>query len=274
VPEGIIAIYCVCDDLCKLLGIQDDRQAQVTTAEVMTTALVAAWLFHGNLELIRAFLKAEGYIPQMLGSSRLNRRLHRIPEGVWRLLLHLLGKAHRQAEDTQEYIVDSMPVAACALARADHSKLYPHAAGGFLGYCASKEEYLYGLRLHLLTTASGQPIEFTLAPGAMADVRAVKLLEFPVEPGAIVYADKAYNDYQFDLLLEDALGIVFRPLRRKRSVLTPPGWLTYIIGHMRKRIESSFARITQFLPKHIHATTARGFELKTALFVIAFALCG
>lgn len=240
----------------------------------MTTALVAAWLFHGNLELSRAFLKAEGYIPQMLGSSRLNRRLHRIPEGVWRHLLHLLGQAHRQAEDTHEYIVDSMPVAACALARADHSKLYPRAEGGFLGYCASKDEYFYGLRLHLLTTASGQPIEFTLAPGAMADVRAVKLLEFPLESDAVVYADKAYNDYQFDLLLEDALGIAFRPLRRKRSVLTPPGWLTYIIGHLRKRIESSFARITQLLPKHIHATTARGFELKTALFVIAFALCG
>lgn len=271
-PEEIIAIYCLCDDVCKALRVRDDRQAQMTTAEVMTTALVAAWLFGGNLEAARGFLQAEGYIPKMLGASRLNRRLHRIPEGVWRVLVYVLGQAHAQAEGTGEYIVDSMPVAACAWVRREHSRLYP--SREFLGYCPSKETFFHGLRVQVLTTAGGYPVEFSLVPGARADVRSVKQLEFGLEEGATVYADAAYNDYTFDLLLEDAMGLHFSPVRRKNSALHPPGWLTYIVRHTRKRIESTFARIVQLMPKCIHATTPRGFELKTALFVIAFAICG
>ncbi|MBI1743480.1 IS982 family transposase, partial [Candidatus Acetothermia bacterium] len=46
-PYCIIAIYCVCDDFWKALGEPEDWQAQMTHAEVMTTALVAACFFGG-----------------------------------------------------------------------------------------------------------------------------------------------------------------------------------------------------------------------------------
>lgn len=34
----IITIYCLCDEFLTAYGYQDDPQAQMTTAEVMTTA--------------------------------------------------------------------------------------------------------------------------------------------------------------------------------------------------------------------------------------------
>jgi len=50
----------------------------MSDAEVMTTAIVAALYYGGNIQRARKHLKAEGYIPKMLSKSRLNRRLHRI----------------------------------------------------------------------------------------------------------------------------------------------------------------------------------------------------
>ena len=44
----IVAVYTICDDFLILLGHQEHPQTQMTDAEVMTTAVVAARYFAGN----------------------------------------------------------------------------------------------------------------------------------------------------------------------------------------------------------------------------------
>jgi hypothetical protein len=46
--DQILAIYCVCHDFLKALHHWEDRQQNMTDAEVMTTALVAMRFFGGN----------------------------------------------------------------------------------------------------------------------------------------------------------------------------------------------------------------------------------
>ena len=41
----ITATYCLCEEFSKAMGLCDDSQAQMTTAEVMCVALVAAAFF-------------------------------------------------------------------------------------------------------------------------------------------------------------------------------------------------------------------------------------
>ena len=60
----IITLYCVCDTYLKHNGHQDDPQARITQAEVMTTALVAAWFFAGNLRLACTFSAGRALHPQ------------------------------------------------------------------------------------------------------------------------------------------------------------------------------------------------------------------
>ena len=74
----IVAVYCLCDDLLKALYHHEDRQCQMSDAEVMTTAIIAMLYFRGNFETARRFLHDHGYIPNTLSKSRFNRRLHRI----------------------------------------------------------------------------------------------------------------------------------------------------------------------------------------------------
>ena len=59
--------------------------------------------------------------------------------------------------------------------------------------------------------------------------------------------------------------------RRRNSRFDEP-WRAYYKQSMRKRIETAFSRLTAMFPRHIHATSFRGFLLKVSWFVIAFAL--
>ena len=87
-PHGIniVAVYTICDDLLISLGHQTHPQAQMTDAEVMTTAIIAAQYFGGNHRRTCCVLKTLGYIPNMLGHSRYNRPFHRIPH-LFQILL-------------------------------------------------------------------------------------------------------------------------------------------------------------------------------------------
>ena len=69
------------------------------------------------------------------------------------------------------YVIDSYPIAVCDNYRIKRSKIYH--GEGFRGYSASKKLYFYGLRIHILVTEQGEPVEFFLEPGACSDTRAL-----------------------------------------------------------------------------------------------------
>src|SRR5918911_1025670 len=90
--------------------------------------------------------------------------------------------------------------------------------------------------------------------------------------GAIIYADKAYNDYEIEDLLKAVDHIDLLPMRKKNSKRALSPSVTFVQSYYRKRVETAGSLIEQLLPKSIHAVTSHGFELKVALFVIASSL--
>ena len=158
----IVAIFCICDDVLKAIRHHEDKQYQMSDAEVMTTSIVAAMFFAGNMERSRTLLKEQGYIPKMLGKSRLNRRQHRIAD-LFLIIFDLLGAFWKELNEQKIYILDSFPIEACDNYRIPRSRRYVGEA--WRGYQASKRRYFYGLKLHLMVTSHGQPVEFFLTPG-------------------------------------------------------------------------------------------------------------
>ena len=51
--EKIIFIYCFCHDLLNSLGIVDDPQCKMNSAEIMTFARVSALFVGGNFSRTR-----------------------------------------------------------------------------------------------------------------------------------------------------------------------------------------------------------------------------
>jgi Transposase DDE domain len=264
--EKILAMYCLCTDVLKAIGHADNPQDKMSDAEVITTGLVAMMFLRGNFEAARTLLSMPPYIPHMLSRSRLNRRLHRLKH-LFLTLFDLLGYTWKQLNTDSVYILDSFPITACDNYRIPRAKLYQHQE--YRGYIASKKRYFYGLKLHLMVTKDGQPVECFLTPGSFSDVRALKTFQFDVPNGSHIYADKAYNDYEIEDVLVEAADIHLSPIRKKNSTRAVPPYITYVQHYHRKMIETVGSLIERMLPKTIHAVTAEGFELKVFLFVLA-----
>jgi hypothetical protein len=269
--DKIIATFCLCDDLLKAMHHQEDRQCQMNDAEIMTTACIASLFFRGNHESARAMLQQHNYIPHMVSKSRFSRRLHRMKD-ICIILFDFLGKIWKTLHTDAIYVIDSLPIAVCDNIRIRRSKIYSDE--NFRGYQASKKRYFYGLKVHLMVTQDGQPVECFLTPGSFGDVDALKYYAYELPDGSIIYADKAYNDYEIEDLLKEVEHIQLIPMRKKNSKRALPPSISFVQSYHRKRVETAGSLIEQLLPKSIHAVTSQGFELKVALFVIASSLNG
>jgi hypothetical protein len=267
--EKIIAVYCLCDDMLKALYHHEDPQRQMTDAEIMTTALVAAFFLRGNHESARLLCQERGFIPHMLSKSRYNRRLHHIKD-MFIVLFNMLGIIWKELNTSLTYVIDSFPIAVCDNYRVPRAKIYQEEA--YRGYIASKKRYFYGIKIHLMITQDGQPIEMFLTPGSCGDVEALKSFSFALPAQAIVYGDKAYNDYEIEDLLREVDQIVLQPIRKKNSKRALPPYVEFVQHYQRKMVETVGSLLERLLPKSIHAVTAEGFELKVALFVVAHSI--
>ncbi len=118
-------------------------------------------------------------------------------------------------------MIDSLPIAVCDNIRIPRAKIY--SKEDFRGYQASKKRYFYGLKIHLMVTQDGQPVECFLTHGSFGDVDALKYYAYELPDGSIIYADKAYNDYEIeDLLKESSIFTCFPCARRTRKELYHP----------------------------------------------------
>ena len=260
----IITIYVICSEFLEAMGHQEDKQCRMSDAEVMTTALVAMLHCGGNYAKARKWLKNRQYIPTMLGKSRFSQRLNRLNHLVVSCF-NLIGQSWKEVNPADIYAIDTFPLPVCDNIRINRAKIYQEEA--YRGYIASKKRYFYGLKVHLMVTQQGEPVEFFITPGSCSDVKYLDQFDFDLPPGSTVYADKIYNSYLVEDCLHEDGDIDFSPFRKANSA---PAWKRFLQHHYRKIVETSGSLIERLLPKHIHATNSAGFELKVILFVLAF----
>ena len=110
----VITVYSICDDLIKSKNIQDHPQSRMTYAEIVTTGIVSALFYRGNIQNARLYLLSARYIPKMLSHSRMNRRLLSIDHDLWQAVLILCSHLLINKQTlSKEFIVDSFPMPAC-----------------------------------------------------------------------------------------------------------------------------------------------------------------
>ncbi|MEH2274373.1 MAG: hypothetical protein V7K40_06075 [Nostoc sp.] len=60
-----IVIYAIIDDLLKAIAHKEDCRTEMTDAEIITTAFVAAMFFNGNQSRACSYMKDHQLIPNM-----------------------------------------------------------------------------------------------------------------------------------------------------------------------------------------------------------------
>ena len=261
-----IAIYCFIDDILKVGHKKSGNRRKLSDSEIITSALISARYFGGNYEKGRKYLE-EVHFFDYPDKSNYNRHLNRLASTISSLFLQV-GQVLKKLNTSSEYIIDSFPVAVCKNVRIPRCKLLQGEA--YRGYNNSKKEYFYGFKIQVITTADGIPVEFFISAGSYHDITAFQSMNIDLPPDSKLYADKAYTDYELEDYykeLEQIDMLVIRKANSKRKDHPATDFLKKLI---RKRIETSFAEMTAWFPKKIHAVTTQGFLLKIILFLFAY----
>ncbi len=254
--DKIIAIFCLVDDLLKGIDHKEHPFRKISDSEVLTTAIVSALYFGGHLDNARGFMKMTKLSPQMLDKSRFCRRLHNL-ESLLCSLFFQIGQYLKDISGAADYIVDSFPVAVCDNIRIANCKLLK--GKKWRGKQCSMRRYFYGVKVQVLTTEKGIPVEFSFVPGSESDVQALKKLPLNVAPESNIYGDSAYTDYTIeeDARIGDEINLMIQ--RKSNSKRKDEPWIRFLKEYSRKRIETSFSEIKNLFLRKIHAVTFKGF---------------
>lgn len=266
--EQTITIYCFIDDFFHAIGRKDDAHCKLSDAELLTTALLAARYFHGNLHSAYHYMLAHHGVKR-IDKSGFVRRLHALQEQLLALFT-ALGQSIKELNTSSRYLIDSFPVAVCDNIRIQRSHLLEGEA--YRGKCVSKRRYFYGFRVQVITTSDGVPVQFYIHAGSFADITAFKAMELDLPQHSQLFADAGYTCYEVEDLLEECEHIGLQVCRKSNSKRKDEPHIAFLKDCYRKRIETTFSGITGFFPKKIHAVTAQGFILKLILFIFAYTL--
>lgn len=164
-------------------------------------------------------------------------------------------------------IIDSMPIPVCKFARSYFNKSFKDISS--YGYCASKKETYFGLKLHALITTSGFITDFFLTSANVDDRAAVHEL---IEEKQLIkiIADKGYVDGTLKEQLKKEKDILLISLKRKNSKNPLEKQLRNTLSKTRRRVETSFSQLVeQFNINKVLAKSKWGLMLRITLKILA-----
>lgn len=267
--DKIIGIFCFIDDLLKTGGHYEDMRRQVSDSEIITTAIVSSLYFGGHQDKARQFMKMTGFVPRMLDKSRFNRRLHALAELIYSLFMQI-GYYFKHISCEMSYILDSFPVAVCDNIRISNCKLLK--GKQWRGKQSSMRRYFYGIKVQLLVTKDGIPVEFSYVPGSENDSVSLKKLPIALPAESEVFADSAYTNYEIEDQMMECDQVALKVHRKSNSKRKDSASAAFIKEYMRKRVETTISEIKGLFLRKIHAVTFKGWLLKITLFIFAFTL--
>lgn len=266
-----VLTYVICDEVIKVLGIEEDPQARMSNAEVAAFTILASREFGGNHRRARWVCQSLGYFPKILSPSRLNRRIHRLPWQFWVVLFQILANTHKQNGRITSFAVDSFPVACCKRTRHDRRRLFREK--DYLGYAASEKRYYCGLRVHMVVTNTGAPVELSIRPARHSDLRVLKEMDLRFPRHSILYADGAYTSFELEDILKEGEEIELMVKRKRRNSSRPRSPSEEkLIGSRRQIVETAFSCITNMLPRYLRARTNRGFSVRLMATILGYSI--
>jgi len=142
--------------------------------------VIAAKYFYGNQTTALLYLRNhQGFdIPN---KSNFNQMVHRLSE-VMLFIFSYLGNIFKHLNLESTYLVDSFPVSVCRNIRISSANIVQGEA--FRGYNVAKREYVFGFKVHVITTAEGAPVEFLVTTAEVHDVAAFREMELNLPQGS------------------------------------------------------------------------------------------
>ena len=252
--EQLITLYCtVCRYYDSGISAQVQRfsnnfRPQFTDEEAITVFL---WgILQRRLEVKAIYqytlMHLLDWFPRLPSYQAFDRRLGELSPAFAALAERLIEEKRPDARDMYVLLVDSLPIMLAKGSRASRAKVARELCAKT--YCASRDQWYYGMKLHMV----GQKRQGTLpfprflfaTEASCHDLPAAKqILEDGCFHGFLLVGDKAYSDAVWKEELAQVGMTLYTPQKRKRGQLPPlPGADAYdtSISRLRQPIEGFF----------------------------------
>jgi hypothetical protein len=271
--EVLTVVYVLVDDIYKKLFVSSkffrrspNHEPAFTDAEIITLAIVAelasyesdrAWwnFIHKNFRPL---------FPQLCDRTRYGRRLKRLRSGLELVRQHLCFLMN--VDLSRLRVVDSFPVSLCHLRRVSSSRR-PFEYVATVGFCAAKNEYFYGLKVHLVTDVHGVVIDYVVTSAHVHDTKGLAYLlqdshrsHELLEHLIALFGDKGYIGQAYITALESQFGVQMLALRKDTPTDPDRHLSSYhqLVGQGRKIIETTISVLTEVMQGA--TTTARSLQ--------------
>lgn len=251
---------------CSLPIPRPGPAGKVTDQELIALAVAQAAT---GLCSDRQFLGAvgrllPGYFPALPDQSRYNRRLRRLTPQITTVQLMV---AELIAEGRVRLVDGTLIACANYPGCASHSHFAGHAS---YGYCPSKSEFVWGMRLVLIADPKGVPVGYDLVGPKTGQERDSALELAAGHAGSVLFGDKGFWGREYDASME-LIDIELVTPERHRHGQRPPAELAK--ARIRLVIESVFANLKRQMRLADHlAKTIDGLAQRIAQRLLALTL--
>jgi len=267
--------YVIIDDVWQEIAPQFSRpgpKPQCSDSELITIALVSecrGW--DTETELLDYWQPYLAMFPHFPERSRFNRRRRNLAQAI-NLLRRMLLHALDLSRDGQ-CIIDSLPIPALEFHLVPGSTADWKAYGARFGKVASKQQTIFGYKLHLLITLNGVILDFELAPANAADVTVGEEL-LAQHTDLTVLGDKGYVSaaVKEELWRRNRLRLIALHRQNQKDQLSPG--MTKLINRVRQLIETVNGQLTtQFNIEKNRAYSFYGLCARLYTKLTAHTLC-
>lgn len=208
--------------------------------------------------------------PDLPHRTNFNRRRKRLAN-----FIHLITRRLSSRLNTSEryFIVDSIPVPVCNIARERRCKICKedYLTSPDKGFTASLAKWFFGYKLQLVTSIDGVYKSMELTKASIHDVHYLEEFKYMEDmEGSTVLADRGYLSAPKQLeLFEENKILMATPMRRgQRNYTTYPK----IFKSKRKRIETLFSQLCdQMMLKRNYAKSFNGIRARIISKIAAVA---
>lgn len=248
----LIELYCL---ICHLYDTQSvlKHQRLSNFKPKFTDQEVVTCYFFAMLNNQRTIQEIDDYIsrhwrdcfPDLPTYQAFNHRLNNLSAGFAIIFNTLLQEKLQLANSdfTADSLIDSFPVMMARGRRGKSCRTASQIAS--FGYCASKDIYYYGVKLHNLAIRRlyclPLPTAVFLSKASTHDLTAFKEVD-PLIPTENLFADKAYIDEQLKFYLQSkGVTLLTQPKKKKNDLpqYIEPLWSKFV-SSFRQPIESFF----------------------------------
>ncbi len=269
-------MYVIVDDIWLQIASQFKRPGPAPTtcsdSELITMSLVGecrGW--NMETEMISQWKDHKDLFPSIPSQSRFNRRRRNLMQAFNLIRRIVLGQLD-VAQDRQT-LIDSIPIPVVQFHLVPSSTNDWAAYGAKFGKVSSKNQTIFGYKLHLLTTLGGVILDFELAPANATDLQVgFELLSEHTDLDVIgdkgyISADKAEQLWQHN-------RVRLRTLPRRNQKKQLPVRVRRMFNAVRQLIETVNGQLTQqFNIETNQAHTFWGLSTRLYTKLAAHTLC-